>query len=51
MLGDSGASSHITYNKKNMIYVKTCKINVTRGNGQKMKCELKDSVNINIQGG
>ena len=33
-----------------MTYVKRCKINVTVGNGQKMKCEIKGSVNMKIQG-
>ena len=28
-----------------------CEINVTVGNGQKMKCELKSSVNMNPQDG
>ena len=31
--------------------VEKCDINVTVGNGQKMKCELKVSVNMNLQDG
>ena len=50
-LGDSGESSHIEYNKKEMKYVKKWEINGTLGNDQKMKCELKGSVNMKIQGG
>ena len=30
--------------------VKKCEINVTVGNVQKMKCDLKGSVNMNIHG-
>ena len=28
-----------------------CEINVTAGNGQNMKCDLKGSVNMKMQGG
>ena len=49
--GDSGASSYITYKKKDMTYVKKCEINVTLGNGQRMKCEMKGSVNMKLQDG
>ena len=31
--------------------VEKCDINVTVGNGHKMKCELKGSVNMKIQDG
>ena len=34
-----------------MTDVKKCEINVTVGNGQKMKCELKVSANMKIQVG
>ena len=47
-LGDSRASSNITYKKKYMVDVKKCEINVTVGNGEKMKCELKGSVNMKL---
>ena len=36
-LGEIGASSHITYKKKDMKYVKKYGINVTVVNGQNMK--------------
>ena len=48
LLGDSGASSHITYKKKDMTQVERCDINVTVRNGQKMKCKLKDYVNMKL---
>ena len=48
-LGDNGASSHITHKKTDMTSVEKCKINVTVGNFQKMKCELKGSVNKKLQ--
>ena len=32
-----------------MIDVEKCEINVTVGNGQKMKCELRSSVNMKLQ--
>ena len=51
MLGDSGASSHISHKKKDTNDVKKCEINVTVGNGQKMKCELKGSVNMKLKDG
>ena len=34
-----------------MTHVKKCDINVMVGNGQKMKCELKGSVNMKLQDG
>ena len=48
-LGDSGASFHITHKKKDMIDVEKIDINVTVGNSQKLKCELKVSVNMKLQ--
>ena len=50
-LGDSGASSHITHKKKDMIDVKKCEINITVENGHKMKCELKVSLKMKMQYG
>ena len=50
-MGDSGASSHITYTKKNMTNNEECNIYATVVNVQKIKCELKGTVNMNIQGG
>ena len=50
-MGDSGASSRITHKKKDTIDVEKFEINVTVGNGQKMKCELKVSVNRKLQDG
>ena len=50
-LGDSGASSHITYKKKDMTDVEKYEINVTVGNDQKMKCDLKVSVNMKLKDG
>ena len=50
-LRDSRASSHITHNKKDMIEVEKCDINVTVGSGQKIKCELKGSVKMKLQDG
>ena len=50
-LGDSGALSHINHKNKDMRDAEKGEINVTVGNGQNMKCELKGSVNINIQEG
>ena len=47
---DSDESLYITSNKKYRTYVKTFVINVTVGNGQKMKFELKVSVNMSTQG-
>ena len=47
-LSDSYASSHITCMKNNLTYVKECYIDVMIVNGQKMKCELKGTVNTNI---
>ena len=37
--------------KNNLTGVEECKINITVGNGQKMKCELKDTVNMKLHGG
>ena len=37
--------------KKDMADVNKCEINVTVGNDQKMKCELKGSVNMKTKGG
>ena len=48
-MGDSGASLHKIYNKKDMADVEKCEINVTVGNGQKMKCELKGLVSMKMQ--
>ena len=42
---------YITYKKKYMKYIKECKINVTVGNGQNMKCDLKGSVSMKVQEG
>ena len=44
-------SSHITHKKKDMTDVKTCEINFTVVNGQKIKCKLKGYVNINLKDG
>ena len=51
MLGDSGASLHITYVNKNMNSIEECKIGAVFVNGQNMKCELKVTVNTNLHGG
>ena len=48
---DIFASLKITYNKKDMTDDENCEINVTLGNGQKMNCKLKVSVNMKMQGG
>ena len=50
-LGDSGASLHINYMKINLTNVEECKIDIIVRNGQKMKCEIKGTVNVKIQGG
>ena len=42
-------SSHITHKKKDMTDVKTCEINFTVVNGQKIKCKLKGYVNMKLQ--
>ena len=42
--------SHIIYTKKNMTNIKSCKIYVTVGNGQKMKCDKETTLNMNLQG-
>ena len=44
-----GASPHSTHREKDMTEVEKCDINVTVGNGQKMKCELKGFVNMKLQ--
>ena len=44
-------SSHIKHKQKDTIDVKKCKINVTVGNDQNMKCELKSYVKMNLQDG
>ena len=44
-------SSHITHKHKYMIDVKKFEINVTVVNFQKMKCDLKGSMNMELQGG
>ena len=44
-------SFQITYKKKDMTDIEKCEINVTVGNGQKMKCELKGSVHVKLKGG
>ena len=49
--GDSGASSHITHKNKEMTDVEKCDINVTMGNGQKMKCKLKGYINMKLNYG
>ena len=48
-LGYSGVSFQITYKKKDMTDIEKCEINVTVGNGQKMKCELKGLVSMKMQ--
>ena len=48
-LRDSSALSHITNDQKDMTDVEKCEIGVTVGNNQKMKCEIKVSVNMNLQ--
>ena len=50
-LGYSGASLHTTYTKINLTDVEECKVDVTFGNGPKMKCELMATVSIKLQGG
>ena len=50
-LGNSGASLHITYKNKDMTDIEKCEINVIMGNGQKMKCGLKGSVNKKLKVG
>ena len=50
-MGDSGASSHITNTRKHITNIEECNIGVTVVNIQKMKCELKVTVNMNLQGG
>ena len=50
-LGESGASPHISYTKKNMTNIEECKIDVTLRNSQKMNYELKVTVNMKLQGG
>ena len=47
-LGESSASSHITHKKKDITDFEKCEINVIVLNGHKMKCELKDSVNMKL---
>ena len=42
---------HITYTKKNMTNIEEYNIDVTVGNVQKIKCELKVTVNMKLQGG
>ena len=42
---------YIAYTKNKLTYVEVCNIDVTVGNGQKMKCELKVTVNIKLKGG
>ena len=44
-------SSHITHKKKYMTDVEKYNINVTVGNGQKMKFQLKGSANMMLQDG
>ena len=48
-LGESGASSYITHKKKGITYVEKYEINITVVNGQKIKCELKGSVNMKLK--
>ena len=48
-LGDSGALSHINHKNKDMRDAEKGEINVTVGNGQNMKCELKGSVNMKLK--
>ena len=50
-MGDSRASSNITYIKKDMTTIEECKIDATIGNGKNMKCDLKGTVNMKHQGG
>ena len=47
-LCNSGASSLITHNKKDMTDVEKCDINVTVVNDQNMKCDIKGSINTKI---
>ena len=49
-LGESSASLHITYKKKDTPNTKKCEIYVTVGNGQKIKCAVKGIVNMKPQG-
>ena len=50
-LGESSVSSHITCTSKNLTNIEECKIDVRVRNGQNMKCELKGTVNMKLQGG
>ena len=50
-LGDSGASLRFTYTKKNMTNIEECNIDVTVGNCHKMKCDIRDTVNMKLQAG
>ena len=47
---DSGASLHISYRNKNLTNIEELKIDVTVGNVQNMKCEIKGMVNMKLQG-
>ena len=44
-------SLHITYKNEDMIDVEKCEINVTVGNGQNMKCEIKSFIIMNVKYG
>ena len=42
---------HISHTRRKMTNIEECKIIVTVRNGNNMKCKLKGTVNIKIQGG
>ena len=50
-LGDRGAPSQIKYTKDNFTNTEEYKIDVTFKNVQKMKCELKGTVDMKIKVG
>ena len=50
-MGDRGASFHITYKKKDMPNIENFDIDVTAINVLKMKCEIKGTVDMKLQGG
>ena len=49
-LEDTGASLNITYTRKNLTNIEECKIDVTVGNVQNTKCDLKNTVYMKLQG-
>ena len=46
----SGVLSHTKHTKMNLTNIKEYNIDVTVGSGQKMKCNLKGTVNMKLQG-